>query len=619
MGVTLDDMKTGREWGIRVHQAWKRQLIINDAIAADKWDVVWDDDVVDDSGPLVENVYKGAFEDKVATSTVGPPTIFVPAPLGTAADRGEKRAQKRQRVYQSYWDRSRMETQRTKLFGDWLHAGAWYLLPWTDWVDVDGNIVPPAARAPRMLKMDPRQAYPLAHDSLDQLSSVMFIRRRRFVELQKEYGVKHPTLAGFARSRSMKGLDESVFVEEVWFFDNTDWAVAIADSTLPAFAQGREFYSRGEWDDYQGGAVIDWLSEPVKHRLERCPVIEKKRMTHDNAYRGALEDIIPQLRLAQNLTARLLEDLNANIYAPVLLDNVENPEDYGPGATLIGTGDGKATITRDRPPVNFEGQRTVQDLIEGARKQGTWPVQRSGDPDASIVSSRGVVALAGSFNAELALMQADMADGLTQANKVTAAFDEHHCPGKKTIDGIEGVTGWGLTYDPTVLFDGDYRNRVAYGDKAGMDTQAYLTNLAMLYNLGRISGRTFMFKSGMVDDPIAEETDIALEDLNKTFFVSLNEQASQGNLGPLKAYAEKIDTDKMTPRAAMLETIKEMEAVPAEPPGGGPGGPGGGPPDIQKMMASLQSGGIPGGAEGLPAPPSIGPELAAALPQGPPV
>jgi hypothetical protein len=131
----------------------------------------------------------------------------------------------------------------------------------------------------------------------------MFIRRRRFVDLQQEYGENHEVLAGFKRRRSIKQMDEATFLEEIWFFDNTDWAVAVADSSLPASAQGREFYSRGQWDDYQGGSIIDWLAEPVTHRIGRCPVIEKKRMTHDDAYRGALEDTIPQLRLAQNIQA----------------------------------------------------------------------------------------------------------------------------------------------------------------------------------------------------------------------------------------------------------------------------------------------------------------------------
>jgi hypothetical protein len=329
-------------------------------------------------------------------------------------------------------------------------------------------------------------------------------------------------------------------------------------------------------------------------------------------YRGALEDVIPQLRLGQNIQARLLDDLNANIYAPVVLDNIENPEEYGPGATLIGTGEGKATVERDRPPVNFEGQRTVKDLIEGARKQATWPLQRSGDPDASILSARGVVALAGSFNAELAWAQQDMEFALTRMNRIAAAFDEQHCAGEKNIDGIDGATGWHERYDPTVLFGGDYRNKVTYGDRSGLDPTQYMTQLAMAKNTEGMSNRTFMIKSGLVDDPLAEETDMAIEGLTNQFLQQvIPQQTEQGNLEPMKMFVEKIDNDNMTVRAAVMETIKEMTAAPAEPPPGAAGPEG--QPDIMAMMESLQSGGSPG-AEGLPAPPGIGPGLQGALP-----
>ena len=60
-------------------------------------------------------------------------------------------------------------------------------------------------------------------------------------------------------------------------------------------------------------------------------------------------------------------------------------------------------------------------------------------------------------------------------------------------------------------------------------------------------------------------------------------------------FIDKIDSDKMTVRAAVFETIRETEiaAADAAQGGGGPGTPGG-RADIIKMVRSLGAGGIPG-------------------------
>ncbi len=611
MPLTIDDVKKAREWGITTHQPWKAQVKINDAIAAGQWEILWDDDTVDSSDPLVQNVYLNSIEDKVNTATSGAPSIFVPPPLGTKEDEGEKRAQKRKRVYQSYWDRSDMGRLRRKMFMDWFHTGAAFGIPWTEWFDANGDKLPPAARAPYLMRLDPRQAYPLAHDNQGKLIEVFFARQRRVAALEDEYGKNHPAFTSLARFRGSKKLDPSEFLEELWYFDSTYWAVAIGDSMLPREWQGRSLLPNGLIDQV-GGSNLEFITEPELHGLDRCPVVELKRDTADDQYRGALEDIIPTLKTAQNFMARLLDDLNSNIYAPVVLDNIENWEEYGPAAVLRGTGDGPAQILRDRPPVNFEAQQVVQGLIGEAHREAAWPVQRSGDADASVVSAKGVVALAGSFNSELAWAQEDMERGLMELNKLAAAFDEKHCPGKKLIFGMEGIRSFHVRYDPTILFKGDYRNKVSYGDRTGLDESNKLTKLALLRNMGSISARTFAEKSGAVEDAIQEETEIALEKMVALFTdLLLPQQIEAGDLGALKDFVEKIDTDKETVRGAVMSTIRELESI---VPGAAPGQGQGGAPDTIEMMRSLASGGIPGNAEGLPAPPSVGADLQRALP-----
>lgn len=610
MTITVDELRRARDWGINSHQLWKSQIRVNDAIAADQWSIIWDDGEEESSEPLVENVYKGSLEDKIATAGSAIPAIYVPPPPGTREDRAERLVQKRRRVYQSYWDRSYMPRLLKRGFRDWFHAGAAYLLPWTEFYHYDGRPRSSAERAPYLMAMDPRQAYPLGHDSRGNLTKVIFLRQRRVAELMQEWG-EHSAFQEMAKYRSLKQMDPAEYLEEAWYFDGDEWAVGLGDSLLPANYQGRELIPR-QMIDQIGGINMVWLMEPEKHNLGMCPVTEIKRLSHDDGYRGALEDVIPNLKTAQNFAARMLDDLQQNIYAPVLLDNVENPEEYGPGGILRGTGDGQAAILRDRPPVNFEAQRTVTDLIASAHRQAAWPVQRSGDADASVVSAKGVVALAGTFNSELAWAQQDMEHGLVRANGTLAAFDEKWCAGEKRIYGMEGVQSFIEKYDPTKLFQGDYRNKVSYGDSTGLDEANRLTKLAMLRNLEAISLRTFMEKANATEDPLQEERDIAIENLTSLFYkVLLPQRVEAGDLRALKQFVDRIDDDKETVRSAVLDTIKELEDVAAPIPGEG-GGEGQGDP-IQ-MMRSLASGGVPGNAAGLPAPPTIGRDLQRVLP-----
>ncbi len=611
MAITLNDIRDAREWGVHTHRLWKSQIRINDATAAGDWQIIWDDDTLDSSDPLVENVYLGALEDKIAIASATTPSIFVPPPPNTSEDRGEVIAQKRKRVYSTYWDRSDMIRLRRKLFMDWFHTGAAYMTPWTNWFDATGSPIPSNLRAPYLVNLDPRQAFPLAHDNRGNLIKVVFIRQRRVASLKNEYGANHSAFTGLQAHRRIRGLSDAEFLEEVWYFDSDYWAVAVADSLLPKEWQGRQILPDSVVDE-ASGSNIEWLSPPVFHHLGRCPVVENKRQTHDDSYRGAIEDVIPQLKVAQNFMARLLEDLESNIAAPVVLDNIENAEEYGPGAILKGTGDGRAAILRDRPPVNFEAQQTVANIMDEAHRQAKWPVQRSGQPDASIISGKGVQALAGAFNSELAWAQQDMERTLKEANSITAAFDTIHCAGEKKVFGIEGQQSFSVKYDPVKLFDGDYRNEVSYGDSTGLDESTRLTKLAILKNMNSMSTRTFLDKTGAVDDPLEEEREIAIESLTQIYLnLILPQRIEQGDLASLKEFVELIDTGKETVRSAVLKTIANLTEGAAGPLAGEAQA---GEPDAIQMMRSLASGGIPGNAAGLPAPPTVGPELQRALP-----
>ena len=597
--ITRDDLKQFRVDAIMEYQRWKAEIRMADSFSQGRWSVTWDNSTVEDGEPLIENIYSQAWEDKMAVAGTTFPALSVPPAMGTRADRAEANAAKRKRIYLSYLDRGRVVDDWPAWYGDWFHAGASYAMPWCNWRNGDGSAVSTAQnRWVTPIRFDPRQVYPMAHNSIRDMTACLVIRQRRLHDLVSEWG-DLPQLKSAANSR--KGVSEKAMLrhwfDEVYYFDGRQWACALAESALPVAARGVEMIHQRFDHAADSGMFIEWLIEPEMHGLEACPVVENKRLTTTGAYEGALMDVIPTLRVANGFMARLLDDLSINIYAPTVMSGIKNPEDWGPGQVLIAEPGGGVDLVR--APVNFEAQQTIASLIEQSRRQAMEPPQRAGDPGASIVSAKGVNASIGVFNSELALAQIRQAAGLQQVLSLSANFDEVWCYGQKQIRGMEGGAHWVENYSPEAAFNGDYRLFVTYGDATGMDEQQRLIRLATMQNMKAMSLRSFMLKSGIIEDVLQEERDITQEELTTMFLKEILPQTvMSGDIGALKRFNEKLDDDKLSVRQAVSQTIAEMEAPPAAPPGGGmPGGPmqpPGGAGGILDMFKGLAGGGAPG-------------------------
>lgn len=608
---SIEELREMRDEFVQVHRKWKARSRAADLIAGDQWHVIWDDLTATESEPLVENTLLQALTDKSASASSVMPKLVVAPSRGTRSDRAEKNAEQKRRVYRSYWDRSILRKTIKNWYIDWFLHGAAYSVPWVDWIDPEGNATKPEERFPFFFRLDPRHAFPLSHDHQDRLTSVLVMKMRRVQDIEQDWGHDHPSLAELRFFREQSGMNPAKELEEIWYFDTDSWGVAFGDPHTVARMGWYHYVSPTQANHAQ--RILSWAMEPEPHNLRFCPVSEAKRSTHDDEYRGALDSVIPRLKVAQNFMARLLEDVADNVFAPVVLDGIENPEDYGPGAVLIGTGDGRAKIERDRPQVNFEARQVVFDQLSMARRDAKYPVQRSGDPDASIVSAKGVHALAGSFNTELADAQTDMELFLAQTNSATANMDETHCAGRKSIEGFENGSAFVETYNPTTLFRGDYRNRVTYGSATGFDAQNHLIQIATMRNMKGMSRRTFMLESGLVDEPLQEERDMLIEDIVKMFEGFMFSQIQAGNAEQLLRVVENVDDDSITAREAVLKAIREMVGIVPESGELGEALGAGGVGEVIEAQRSLASGGIPGNAQGQP---RVGGALRRMLPPG---
>lgn len=618
--MMTSDMTALRQAALDRHRTWKTDIYTADLIASNEWEIMWPDDVVEESKPLVENLYLQTLEDKVATAGAMLPQLFVPPRRGTREDRAERDAQRRKRAYLGYIDRSRLRRDLKKWYMDWFHTGATYSMPWCNWSTIgpDGTRTqnPPQQRFAFFQKLNTRQVFPIGHNAAGDLTSVLIMRQKRVDEMVAEWGEDNPGLRTILAHRQSLGWDMSRWLDEIWFMDEHHWAVAVVDSMLPNHLQGSAFVLAEDANhaNQAAGPVSYFLHNPEQHRLGGCPISESRRVTHNDRYIGALWDIIPSLRVAQNFMARLLDDLEANIYAPTVLDNIENAHEYGLGAVLRGNGQGQAAISKARQDVNFEAQQTVRQIMSDARKQAFEPPQRSGEVGASIGSGKLINAVQGTFNAELAWAQTDFEFLLERTLSVTARFDEVWCEGLKEIEGFDDQgREYHERYDPAKVFAGDYRNKVTYGDRTGFDDVNHLTRWATLKQLGATTTRELITQVAHTDDALQMEREIAIEKLAMLFIDGvLPQTVQQGDLGALKAFVEKIDDDKETVRSAVLGTIRELESVPAEGSQQGQGGGGSqARQDVMRMVRSLGAGGVPGNAEGQPQTAIAGRELRA--------
>lgn len=600
------DLLDAHHWALQAHRGWKARSRVNDLIASGRWHVVWNDLTGEDFDPLVENIYLEALEDKAYAAASLVPQVFVSPSTGTRQDRGEKQAQAKRKVFLSYMQASDYDRLRVKWLLDYLEHGAAYGFPWADWDE--------EPRQPFFLRHDPRHAYPLSHTSKGELSGIFFAKRRRLVDVTSEWGADHPGVVDLRRFRGNERLGDDAPVEEMWYFDGSKQGVALYQASSAELNSTKYRYLAPDRNlDPQSQAF--WLSPLEDHGLSRCPVVEDKRPTHDGEYRGALDAMIPQLRVAQNLMARVMDDVEFQVASPVVMDGIDNPEDWGPHAVLEGDDSGKTPkVEFVRQPINFEANQHIQAQLEAARRVGKFPQQRTGEAGASIVSAKGTQALMGTYNSEMAQAQRDAAAMLQSLLSVTAEFDAQWCDSRKKVLGFDEGESFDISYKPSTMFKGDdYRVVVTFGGGLGLEQSQFMVQLATARQLGGMARRTFMQKSGLVDNAIHEEGEIFLEQLVEAFQAFTLQQSEQGNIQPMLKAFDKVDGEKMTAREAVIAAARESFAVPA----GGSGQPGPAPGGMDAMLQqrSLESGGIPGGAEGQAAgAPGISPELRSAMP-----
>ena len=576
--MNLTGLLERRRWALEAHRTSKARQTRAERILRGEWRTVWPDLSETENEPVVENVFLEAAEDKAATAASIFPTFDVPPRRGTRADRAERESQLSRRVFVSLTQESRLDALHVGFYMDWFVHGLPAAIVWKDWTDDTGF--------PYAIQLEPRTLYPISWNAKGQLDEALIIRRRRLVDLIHEYGVTNP---GLLRLGSRNDGRISAMYEEIWWADKTSWAVGVA------YERGmtdQDFLYRRPDEIGSDTTITEWLIEPRPHGLQGCPIVAQRAISADREIRGKLDAMLPPLKMAQALQLEVLLNVRRSMHAPPLVQNVENPEEWGPDAIMRGIrGPDEAVVAYPRPPTSFEAFTHIQDQLNSARGAGAFPQQRSGDPGASIASGQAVTMLQGSYNAQQAWAQQDMARFYTDLFGRLANLDEVQCGGySKTIEGFDEGEAFSDTYDPAKFWKGDYRVKVGF-HALGVDAHTNLLNMGAAHRLGWLSRRTAMRKSGLVQNALAEERDIALDKLFDVFTELLQFQAANGDTSTLGEFINLIDSDEETTRSAMVKLFAQKAEQTAAQPGQAPQLS----PELMQMMSGAMGGQAMGG------------------------
>ena len=482
----------------------KQRIREIDLIYAGKWSMVWPDQTKVESLPKIPNLIQLAAEDHVRLISAGNPSVVCQPEK--ASDEAKMAAEKRESLLSGYWHTNRVRTKLIpRLAFDALSSGLCALKVLPDFTE------PRPERYPVYTRLDPRFLYPdpiFAEGPF--IDNAIYAYEEKLRVLEKHFGV---SLIGPARlSKARFANPEKARVIE--FYDGD--IIAVMVQALPAK------------DSTQKPKAWEWLIPPTRHDLDWCPVAIGAVPTMDGSYRGRFDSVLAVVNIMNRFMTLHLDDAIRNVYSPMVVsDKVQEPEEWGPDAIIKVESMADMPQYMAPPTTPFANFQLMKMLYEFARAGAILPVSRSGDPNESIISAAGVTSTQGQMSDAVRSIQKDtLAPLLEAANSLALCGDEKHADVEKDIHGYSRGQEFTLSYVPSKVIAGNYRNRVAYGLYGGLDE--INQNVMLLQNAGKlISERTAREQSPLVEDPMKEEKQLTLEQLDKSILAGIFAAASQ--------------------------------------------------------------------------------------------
>lgn len=564
--------------------------------------------------PIVANFINQVARD--LTEVIAPLPAFNCSSSTMTSDRARAFADKRTKIVSHYMENSEVDVQMYTAVDQYLTYGMMVALLEPDFDE----------KMPRIQFEDPFNGYP-EYDRWCRLVSYT----KRFKKPGWMLAEQFPEHAGkFLRDQTGRDIGEQD-VEVIRFIDADQLVLYLPGSPQPGF----------------NGQRVPTVLVRTPNLLDRIPVeVTRKPFLDYDSQVGQFDEVI-WIQIARDIMAKLnIEAVYKSVQAPLALP--PDVQDLALGADAVIRTANPEKIRRiplDLPQgAMAESQLLDQDMHNAAR----YPNSRSGNPEASVITGRGIQALMGGFDTQIKAAQTQFTRTFKRIVSLACEMDEKLWPNvDKEIRGQVNGAAFKMTYRPSKDIDGDHTCDVSYGFMAGLDPNRALVMMLQLRGDKEISRDTVQRSMPFGIDVGNEQRKIDIEELRDAikqgiyqFATTIPQMAQMGQdpgeqLGKLAAMISAIEKGRSIEDAILKlfpppEPAPAEEAAPAEAQanpleallgaagGGGGGAPpeamaaaggGGGPfsevapgqaqmgpggrPDLQQMLAGLSASGKP--------------------------
>jgi hypothetical protein len=194
---------------------------------------------------------------------------------------------------------------------------------------------------------------------------------------------------------------------------------------------------------------------------------------------GQFDQVI-WVQLARHRMAMLgLEGAVKAVGAPIAVPRDMQELAIGPDAVIVTDNPGQVQrVGLEVPQSLFAMEQTLQ---EEQRLAARFPEGRSGGMDASVITGRGVQALMGSFDTQIATAQTVIGECLQHVVCYALELDEKVWPNtRKQITGSLDGEPYDFAYTPAKDIHGVYACEVTYGFAAGLSPNAAIVMMLQL-------------------------------------------------------------------------------------------------------------------------------------------
>ena len=379
------------------------------------------------------------------------------------------------------------------------------------------------------------------------------------------------------------------------------------------------------------GVASHIILERIPNRSDICPVVIAGRITLDRL-QGQFDQMLGMYQREAKLDALNTIAVFRNVFPD---EWVVSPANSSSSPRVVQEADGKQGIRGilDRGQIQIVHPQATQDapmaldrLERAQRLTAGIPAEFGGESGSNIrTARRGASVLSSAVDMPLQEYQEIFSNSMELEN-IRAVQIMKSYYGSKPSMFFMGGDGKVVNedYTPNEAFD----TTVSYVKypMPGSDINAMVVSIGQRVGMGIMSNETARIMDPAIEDPTLEADRVEIEGLRKALLTGLEQQASQGQLDPsiiariakmkaqrhmtLEDAVDKIHKEMQEEQAAKAQAMQGQAGPEGAPQPGAPevqpgmgvspdnpvqGGVPQGQPNMQDLLASLHSGGAPGG------------------------